>query len=84
MGIPRVQGDNIRKTLIGKLDMRRLQVLQNKVLSMKTRMPYGTTTSNLLAKANDLSVHQLIAYYSMTQVYKVISSSSPSTTTRDL
>ena len=60
-----------------KSDMRKLQVLQNKVLRLQTRMPYGTPTSNLLAKANQLSVHQLIAYYSMTKVYKIISSKQP-------
>ena len=41
--IPGVQGDNIRKTSIGKSDMRKLQVLQNKVLRLQTRMPYGTS-----------------------------------------
>ena len=75
--IPGVQGDTIRKTSIGKSDMRKLQVLQNKILRLQTRMPFGTPTVNLLAKANQLSVHQMIAYYSMTQVYKVISSKQP-------
>ena len=57
--------------------MRKLQVLQNKVLRLQTRMTYGTPTNTLLAKANNLSVHPLIAYYSMTQVYKVISTKQP-------
>ena len=77
LDIPGIQGDTIRKTSIGKSDMRKLQVLQNKILRLQTRMPYGTPTVNLLAKANQLSVHQMIAYYSMTQVYKVISSKQP-------
>ena len=75
--IPGVLSDNIKKTSIGKSDMRKLQVLQNKVLGLQTRMTYGTPTSTLLVKANQLSVHQLIASYSMTLVYKVISTKQP-------
>ena len=76
-GIPGELGDNLIKTSISKQDMRRIQVLQNKVMRIETNMKYGTPTSTLLAKTNNLSVHQLVAYYSMTQVYGVINSQQP-------
>ena len=76
-GIPGVLEENIKKTSISKEDMRRLQVIQNKVMKIQTNMKYGTPTNILLKKTNSLSVHQLIAHYSMTQVYKVMKSQQP-------
>ena len=77
-GIPGDLSDgNLVKTSISKSDMRKLQVLQNKVMRLETRLPTGTPTSVLLEKTGNLSVHQLIAYYSMTQVYKIIINKQP-------
>ena len=75
--IPGALEENRRKTSITKQDMRKLQILQNKVMRIQTRMKYDTPTNTLLAKTNTLSVHQSVAYYSLTQMYSVITSQQP-------
>ena len=61
-----------------KEDMRKLQVLQNKALRLYLRKPYDTPTSDLLLLSNQLSVHQLVAYHSAVQVFKIRESQKPS------
>lgn len=75
--IPGVMGENIKKTSITKQDMRRLQTLQNKVMRLESRMEYNTPTATLLKKTNSLSVHQMVAMYTMTQMYSVVRSQQP-------
>ena len=56
---------------------RRLQVLQNVVLRLKTRMGMDTPVKTLLYEAKQLSVQQLAAYHSMLSVYKCKLSKQP-------
>ena len=49
--------DTGTRTSTTKTDMRRLQVLQNKVMRLETHMDYKTPLSELLHKTNKLSVH---------------------------
>ena len=58
-------------------DCRKLQVLQNKVLRMKTNLPYETHTSELLKESNELSVHQLVAYHTLLTVHKSVFKNTP-------
>ena len=57
--------------------MKRLQVLQNKCLRILTNSDYKTPTLNLLEKNNKLSVHQQIAYQTLSQVYSVRATKFP-------
>ena len=61
-----------------KEDMRKLQVLQNKAMRIYCRKPYDTSTAKLLEQSNQLSVHQLVAYHSATQIFKIKDSLKPS------
>ena len=57
--------------------MRKLQVCQNKVLRLLTGKDYETPTSVLVSECNELSVHQLVAYHSACEVYKISKSKLP-------
>ena len=70
--------ENRRSISTTKEDMRKLQVLQNKALRLYLRKPYDTPTSTLLLLGNQLSVHQLVAYHSAVQVFKIKESQKPS------
>ena len=52
-----------------KEDLRQLQVMQNKCLRLISNSRYDTPTLSLLQKTNLLSVHQLTAHLTLTQVY---------------
>ena len=61
-----------------KEDCRQLQVLQNKVLRLKTGIwEHHTPTSILLDKSGDLSVHQLGALHTITTGFKAINQGKP-------
>ena len=62
---------------ISKETMRKLQACQNKVLRLISHRDYETPTSELLTICNQLSVHQLVAYHSACQVYKISMSKLP-------
>ena len=64
-------------TATTKEDMRKLQVLQNKAVRLHMSMPRDTPTSTLLTQSRELSVHQLVAYHSALQVYKVYTTRQP-------
>ena len=55
-----------------KEDNRRLQVLQNKILRLKTGLGRDTPTKELLKRSGDLSIHQLIAYHTIMMVFKTM------------
>ena len=75
----RTYDDEERKfTAISKEDMRRLQVLQNCVMRLMTRLEFGTSTEELCRRSNNLSVHQLVAYHSVNQVYRIYNTQRPS------
>ena len=61
-----------------KEDLRRMQVLQNKVLRMKCKnYDLKTPTADLLKLCGDLSVQQLGVFHTLLQVYKTINNGKP-------
>ena len=66
-----------RFTAFTKNDCHRLQVLQNKILRMKTGHDRDTATKVLLAETNDMSVHQIIAYHTLLSVFKILENKKP-------
>ena len=64
-------------TTISKEDMRKLQVLQNKLMRLESGLDYETPTKTLLEHCNYLSVHQLVAYHSGLQISKIVASHQP-------
>ena len=71
------QASDGNKVSIGKQDMKRLQVMQNKTLRLLTRADRSTPTSTLTNLARCLSVHQLGAYHTANQVFQVHQSRMP-------
>lgn len=55
-----------------KEDNRRLQVLQNKLLRMKSSLGMETSTEALVQKCDELSVQQLTAYHTLMTVFKAV------------
>ena len=66
-----------RFSAFSKNDCHRLQVLQNKVLRLKTGLDYDTSTQKLLSTSKDMSVHQLISYHTLLSVYKTLANQKP-------
>ena len=69
--------DNSTRTSMNKVDMKRLQVLQNRTLRLETNMNHRTPTQELLIRTGKLSVHQMIAYTTAVQVYNVSRNKEP-------
>ena len=76
-GIPGNIEEEIRSPSLTKEDMRKLQVLQNKCLRLLTSSDYKTPTNILLQKTQKLSVHQQVAYLSLSQVFSIHQNKSP-------
>ena len=76
-GLEGLDEEDRKKIAITKEDMRKLQVLQNKALRIHKRLPRETPTTTLLTQSQELSVHQLVAYHSALQVYKVYTTQQP-------
>ena len=79
-GISDMDDTDRRFSAFTKEDMRRLQVLQNRVLRLKCHnhnLDINTPTTYLLQLCGDLSVNQLGAYYTILQVFKTIHSGQP-------
>ena len=77
-GIPGILNvDPVNSTSISKEDMRKLQVLQNQALRLLLNKPRETPVSSLLSEANQMSVHQLVAYHTACQTYKVYRNQEP-------
>ena len=75
--IPGVMGDSVNKTSVTKQDVRKLQILQNKVMRLESKCDIYTPTVSLLDKTKSLSVHQMFAMYTLTQTYKVMNTQQP-------
>ena len=75
--IPGGTEEGIRSPTLTKEDMRKLQVLQNKCLRILTSSDYKTPTNLLLQKTGKLSVHQQVAYLSLSQVFSIQQNKSP-------
>ena len=76
-GVDNMDMENRRYPSFGKEDLRRLQVLQNKVCRLKTGLPYDTPTSTLIKASNELSVHQYVAFSTLLLVHKIVQNKKP-------
>ena len=54
-----------------------LQKAQNRAARVVTKLDWTTPTAELLKQCGWLSVHQLVVYHSVVQVYKIIQEESP-------
>ena len=76
--IPGILDDKRRSSpTITLEDHRKLQVLQNVILRLKTGMGKATHVKTLLSEAKQLSVQQLAAYHSVLSIFKCISARQP-------
>ena len=67
-----------RSSTFTKEDMRRLQVLQNRVLRIKCHnYDMNTPTVDLLKSCGDLSVHQLGVFHTLLLVFNIVHSGQP-------
>lgn len=76
-GLRSMDDSNRNSIAITKEDMRKLQVIQNKALRLHRWMPRETPTCTLLSVSKELSVHQLVAYHTGVQAYKVNTTRQP-------
>ena len=60
-----------------KQDIRNLQVLQNKIMRLKSGLPFESGTKELTESTGDLSVHQLVAYSTLKTAHRIIISKQP-------
>ena len=71
-------GESCRRSVsFTKEDNRRLQVIQNKILRLKTGLPKDTPTKDLVKASEDLSIQQLTAYTSLVLAQKSIFNQEP-------
>ena len=76
---------NRRFSAFTREDMRRLQVLQNRVLRLKCQNhDINTPTVELVKSSGDLSINQLGAFYTILQVFKTIHSGQPKYVAKEL
>ena len=67
-----------RYSALTQEDMRKLQVIQNRTLRLKTGIyELNTPTTELLEASGDLSVQQLGAFHTVLNVFKITSSGHP-------
>ena len=76
-GIDTNDENNRRYTSFTKDDCKKMQILQNKVLRLKTNLAYDTPTTELIKQSGDLSIHQLTAYHTILTVFKTIKTGKP-------
>ena len=72
-GLPTMDDTNRRAVSFTKEDCRKLQVLQNKTLRLKTgNYTLNAPTNELLDATKDLSVHQLGAHHTLVTVHRIV------------
>ena len=76
-GLPTMDDENRKFSSFTKEDNRRLQVLQNKVLRLKTGLDRYTPTNILVKTSDELSVQQLTAYHTLMTIFKAIRFKKP-------
>ena len=77
-GLPGIYNEEpINAISITKEDMRKLQVLQNSALRILLNRPRETPSTSLLKDAKQLSVHQLVAFHTASQTYKIHKNQEP-------
>ena len=58
-------------------DCNKLQVIQNSLNRLLTGARNGTPTKNLLERMETMSIMQMVAYYTLAIVHKVIQTGNP-------
>ena len=77
-GLPSMDDAARRFQAFTKDDCRKLQVLQNKVLRMKTKnFDLNVPTNVLLDSTGDLSVHQLGAHHTIVTAHRILTTGQP-------
>ena len=77
-GIDTMDDTDRRSPSFSKADCRKLQVMQNKILRLKSGIAdRNTHTSDLLDATGDMSVHQLGAYQTLVTVFRILRSGQP-------
>ena len=76
-GMPTMDDENRRFHGFSKEDNRRLQVLQNKVMRLKSGTDYKTSTEDLIKLCKELSVQQVTAYHTLMTVFKAVKFGKP-------
>ena len=76
-GLDNMDEENRRTPAFNKEDNRRLQVIENKIMRMKTGLGRDTPTVDLVKAAGDLSVHQLTAFTTIMTVFRVLTTGKP-------
>ena len=69
--------NNRRFSAYTKDDNRKIQVLQNQVMRLKSGLPRDTPLIQLLNTTKDLSIMQLTAFHTLTTVHRTISTGQP-------
>ena len=73
----RFQEENWNSITMRKVEMKKLQVLQNSTLRLLLDKKYDTPTSILLGDSKSLSVNQMVAHTILCQVWKIKKSAQP-------
>ena len=77
-GLPTMDDTSRRSVTFTKEDCRKLQVLQNKTLRMKTgNYTFNAPTNDLLDASQDLSVHQLGAHHTLVTLHRIVTTGQP-------
>ena len=82
--IPTMDEENRRFAAFTRGDNRKLQTLQNKVMRLKTGLPFRTSTLQLTQATGDLSVQQLTAYSTLVTAQKSMAAQQPQYMARKL
>ena len=76
-GIRSLDEEQRRFSTFTKEDNRKIQVIQNKILRLKSGLGRDTPTEVLVKQAGSLSVNQLTAFATIMTVFRAISSGKP-------
>ena len=71
-GLDKFDETTRRSPAFTKKDCLKLQILLKKVLKLQMKLPRDFPTKDLLEKSDTLSIHQLIGYHTLVQVYKIL------------
>ena len=76
-GLRTLDDTSRRFSAFTKNDNRRLQVLQNQILRLKTGLDRSTPTKDLLKATGDFSIQQLTGLHTLLTTHKIIHSQKP-------